>query len=242
MFGLKPGSGVKLKGKEQEKVAVKDKDRLKNKKKPKFDFEDYDEARHGSMATFHGVPDYEEIERYWVIENYAFIVILYNENTNNYLYDVVEPSLTMFEKELLNEVYERLQDVMVLEDLDAKADKKELLTQKTTQVIKDYIGKIDTKSYYKILYYIIRDYLEFGKINAIMNDPLIEDISNNGFDTPIYLYHKNYENIATNITFSEQQLDSYVKARSAAVNTYIYSRADGGCDYAGRFAYPDDPR
>ncbi|HUL62576.1 MAG TPA: type II/IV secretion system ATPase subunit, partial [Methanocella sp.] len=60
------------------------------------------------------------------------------------------------------------------------------------------------------IYYIVRDYLEFGKITPIMHDNFIEDISNNGFDTPIFLYHKNYENIMTNITFNEKQLDSFV--------------------------------
>nr|WP_255668295.1 type II/IV secretion system ATPase subunit [Methanocella sp. CWC-04] len=186
--------------------------KVKDKKKIKktIEFEPYNPDKHGPMSVFPGVAGYEEIERYWVIEPYSFIVILYNEQTNNYLYYVVEPSLTVFEKELLEEVYERLQDVLVLEDLDTKTDKKELLKLKTTEVINDYIGKIDTKSYHKILYYIQRDYLEFGKINAIMHDNFIEDISNNGFDTPVFLYHKNYENIMTNITFSEKQLDSFV--------------------------------
>ena len=182
----------------------------KKKTKVKIEFESYNPEKHGVMATFPGVAGYEEVERYWVNEPYAFIVILYNENTNNYLYYVVEPSLTLFESELLKEVYERLQDVLVLENLDATTDKKQILTQKTTEIIQDYIGKIDTKSYYKIIYYIIRDYLQFGKIDPLMHDNFIEDISNNGFDTPVFLYHKNYENIMTNITFNEQQLDSYV--------------------------------
>jgi len=173
-------------------------------------FEPYDPEKHGSMTTFPGVTGYEEVERYWVDEPYAFIVILYNESTNNYLYYVCEPSLTMFEKELLVEVYDRLQDVLMMETLDVTTNKKELLTDKVNQIINDYIGKIDTKSYYKIMYYINRDYLEFGKINPLMHDNFIEDISNNGFDTPVFLYHKNYENIMTNIVYGERQLDSYV--------------------------------
>ena len=206
---INKGAGITTKPKDEpvaEKVKVKEKKTLKKK----FEVEPYDPERHGPMAIFPGVQGYEEIERYWVDEPYAFTVVLYSEQTNNYLYYVVEPSLTVFEKELLEEVYERLQDVLVLEDLNPRTDRKELLTVKTTQVISDYIGKIDTKSYHKILYYIIRDYLEFGKINPIMHDNFIEDISNNGFDAPIFLYHKNYENIMTNITFSEKQLDSYV--------------------------------
>lgn len=205
---IKPDEGiVKVEAEEKnEKGGKKEKARLRQK----IVFEPYDPEKHGPMAIFTGVPGYEEVERYWVDEPYAFVVILYNESTNNYLYYVVEPSLTVFEKELLIEVYDRLQDVLMMEKLDATTDKKQLLKEKTTQIINDYIGKIDTKSYYKILYYINRDYLEFGKINPIMHDSFIEDISNNGFDTPVFLYHKNYENIMTNIVFSEKQLDSYV--------------------------------
>ncbi len=182
----------------------------KKQLRQKIVFEPYDPEKHGPMASFPGVQGYEEVERYWVDEPYAFVVILYNESTNNYLYYVAEPSLTVFEKELLIEVFDRLQDVLIVESLNATTDKKELLKNKTTQIINDYIGKIDTRSYYKIMYYINRDYLEFGKINPIMHDNFIEDISNNGFDTPVFLYHKNYENIMTNIVFGEKQLDSYV--------------------------------
>lgn len=182
----------------------------KKRQRPRIVFEPYDAEKHGPLASFPGVGGYEEVERYWVDEPYAFVVILYNEGTNNYLYYVCEPSLTVFEKELLIEVYDRLQDVLMVETLDSTVDKGELLTEKTVQIINDYIGKIDAKSYYKIMYYIKRDYLEFGKINPLMHDNFIEDISNNGFDTPIFLYHKNYENIMTNIVYGEKQLDSYV--------------------------------
>ncbi len=184
----------------------------KAKKKPrmKVEFEPYDMEKHGAMATFTSMPGYDEIERYWVIEPYSFVVILYNEIGNAYLYYVCEPSLTVFEKELLEDVYQRLQDLLVLDQIDAKMDRKEVLVRKATEIIVDYIGKVDTKSYHKIIYYIIRDYLEFGKITPIMHDNFIEDISNNGFDTPIFLYHKNYENIMTNISFNEKQLDSFV--------------------------------
>jgi flagellar protein FlaI len=208
---IKPGAGVVSAGdveakRENGEAPKKEKKKLRQK----IVFEPYDPEKHGAMAAFPGVQGYEEVERYWVDEPYAFTVILYNESTNNYLYYVVEPSLTVFEKELLVEVYDRLQDVLMIENLDVTTDKKELLKEKTIQIINDYIGKIDTKSYYKIMYYIDRDYLEFGKINPIMHDNFIEDISNNGFDTPIFLYHKNYENIMTNVIFGEKQLNSYV--------------------------------
>ncbi len=196
--------------KEQEKKPVDKKDKVKNKLKKKFEFEAYDPEKQGPMSVFAGLPDFEEIERYWVIEPYSFVVILYNELANTYLYNVCEPTMTVFEKELLEDIYQRLQDVLLIENIDPKSDRKEMLIRKTTEVIVDYMGKIDTKSYHKLIYYIMRDYLQFGKINPLMNDNFIEDISCNGFDAPVFLYHKNYENIMTNVTFNERQLDSFV--------------------------------
>lgn len=196
--------------KEQEKKPADKKDKVKNKLKKKFEFEAYDPEKQGPMSVFAGLPDFEEIERYWVIEPYSFVVILYNELANTYLYNVCEPTMTVFEKELLEDIYQRLQDVLLIENIDPKSDRKEMLIRKTTEVIVDYMGKIDTKSYHKLIYYIMRDYLQFGKINPLMNDNFIEDISCNGFDAPVFLYHKNYENIMTNVTFNERQLDSFV--------------------------------
>jgi flagellar protein FlaI len=43
-----------------------------------------------------------------------------------------------------------------------------------------------------------------------MLDPFIEDISCDGVDIPIYLYHMKYLNIETNISFSEEKLNSFV--------------------------------
>ncbi len=208
---ISKSQGADLKESEKGEEDTKKKKPAKAKKvRPKVEFEPYDLEKHGTMAAFPGLPDYEEIERYWVIEPYSFVVVLYNESANTYLYYVCEPSLTVFEKELLEDVYQRLQDLLILSNIDVKADRKDVLVRKATEIIVDYIGKVDTKSYHKIIYYIVRDYLEFGKITPIMHDNFIEDISNNGFDTPIFLYHKNYENIMTNITFAEKQLDSFV--------------------------------
>ncbi|MBU4340009.1 MAG: type II/IV secretion system ATPase subunit, partial [Euryarchaeota archaeon] len=62
----------------------------------------------------------------------------------------------------------------------------------------------------KVLYYTRRDFIYFGKIDPLMHDNRIEDISSNGFDIPIYLYHKKYTNIPTNIYYKEKDLNSYV--------------------------------
>ncbi len=174
------------------------------------EIEGYNQALHGPLVTFEGVAEYNEVERYWVNEPYAFVVILFNSEKNSYLYYVVEPKLSDFEDLFLKEIKDRLKDVLLFEDIKSNEDKEKILTSKVKRLVKDYAIDISPLTLEKILYYTRRDFIRFGKINPIMHDNNIEDISSNGYDIPIYLYHKKYTNMPTNIYYTESELDSYV--------------------------------
>ncbi|MEM3356522.1 MAG: type II/IV secretion system ATPase subunit, partial [Candidatus Bathyarchaeia archaeon] len=71
--------------------------------------------------------------------------------------------------------------------------------------------EIDQIGLRKILYYLERDLVGYGKIDPLMRDPFIEDISCLGTGKPIYLWHRKYENMRTNIVFNdEEELDDFV--------------------------------
>lgn len=172
--------------------------------------ETYDISIHGPLVTFEGLNGFNEIERYWVNEPYAFIVILFDPEKNNYLYYAAEPLLTDFEDLFLKEIKDRLKDVLLVETVQREEDKKKILTSKVIQLVRDYAIDISPLTLEKVLYYARRDFIYFGKIDPLMHDNRIEDVSSNGFDIPIYLYHKKYTNIPTNISFKENDLNSYV--------------------------------
>ena len=68
---------------------------------------------------------------------------------------------------------------------------------------------LDSKD--KIFYHLFRDFLGYGKMDILMEDTGIEDISCDGHHVPIFLYHKKYEGISTNIKFeNSEELDSLV--------------------------------
>jgi flagellar protein FlaI len=73
-----------------------------------------------------------------------------------------------------------------------------------------YSIDIDMKLIHKVLYYIKRDYIGYERLDILMKDTQIEDISCDGSDVPIFVYHRKYHNIKTNISFEGQKLDSYV--------------------------------
>ena len=63
----------------------------------------------------------------------------------------------------------------------------------------------------KIFYHVFREFIGYGPIDIVMKDDGIEDISCDGHHVPIFLYHKKYEAISTNIHFeNEEHLNSFV--------------------------------
>jgi flagellar protein FlaI len=63
----------------------------------------------------------------------------------------------------------------------------------------------------KIFYHLFRDFLGYGRIDLLMHDDGIEDISCDGHFTPIFIHHRKYEAIETNIYFdNEEELNSFI--------------------------------
>ena len=159
---------------------------------------------------FEGIPGYTEIERYWVNDPFSFISIQHNENDDDYIYYIAEPKMSTFEATLLRDVYERSRDLLTYEDLISGVDRTEILTNKAKELIDKYIQDVDFKTFHKIVYYLTRNNIGFGRIDPLMKDPELEDISCSGPDIPVYLYHRNYENIKTNLIYEEEELNSFV--------------------------------
>ena len=199
----------------QQKIREKKKLPLKERlitlfKKEVEGIEPYNPEKHGPLVSFDGREGYEEIDRYWVNEPYAFVVILHNLERDDLLYQVVEPHLGGFEEDFLEEIRSRLRDALLVEDIESEDEKEAVLVKKVKSIVRDYAIDIDVVTLEKILYYLIRDFVRFGKLDPLMHDSTIEDISCNGHDIPIYLYHKQYLNIPTSIIFEEDELDSFI--------------------------------
>lgn len=155
---------------------------------------------------------FKEIERYWVYEPFAFITIMYNSNTLEYQYFVCEPELTDFEAELLERLYVDLRDILLRSAVDAeKVDRRRVLKDVCDSLLSIYGIKLTDEVYKKIFYFLERNYIGYGRIDALLKDAQIEDISCNGFNIPVFLYHVKYMNIKTNIVFyNEEELNSMV--------------------------------
>jgi len=168
----------------------------------------YDPEKDGPLVNFI-VPDgLKEIERYWLQEPYTFVSILEDRRTT--YYRLIEPSLTRFEKELLERIYEDFQDILILGSTNSTSEKAAFLVDKALFLLERYKADISKAALLKIIYYLRRNLLGYEKINPLLYDSYIEDISCDGVGVPLYIYHTRYLNIESNISFEEEELDALV--------------------------------
>ena len=62
----------------------------------------------------------------------------------------------------------------------------------------------------KLLYYLKRDFVGYERIDGIKHDINVEDISCDGYNSPVFVYHTDHENIITNVYHGEDELDAFV--------------------------------
>ncbi|HEC57581.1 MAG TPA: secretion system protein E [Candidatus Syntrophoarchaeum butanivorans] len=175
----------------------------------------------GVSEEFHEMVEYTpsegvlELERYMLKGGRAMAVILLDEKTKVRSYHLVEPALSYEEKLLLEDLYDTLQDVLSLEDTNGDekgaVERKDILERDLKNLLKSYGINLSPSSYERILYYLERNFLGYERIDALMDDPWIEDISCDGVNLPIYLYHRKHQNIRTNVSFPDEEvLDAFI--------------------------------
>lgn len=135
------------------------------------------------------------------------------EGVEGYRYIVIEPELTAQERKLFDQLKGLLIEEMDvdLRSIETREKAEAFLSARVARLADTYGLNIPRPSMRKLQYYFTRDFIHLGKIEPLMLDPLIEDISCDGAKIPIYVWHRDYESIPTNVAFaSDQELDTFV--------------------------------
>lgn len=178
--------------------------------RPPVDTGNYDPHEHGPLVSFSGIDGYEEVERYWVNAPFAFVTVNYDDAENEHQYHVVEPELDDLETDLLARLFEDLRDSLIhRRDSEEKAA-AEALKEELRELLSVYGVEVDPASFYRLFYYLHRSFSGFGKLDPLMSDPHIEDVSCDGYDLPIFVYHDEYMDIETNVVYGQEELDNLV--------------------------------
>ena len=153
-----------------------------------------------------------EVESYPLKPPFSYACIVQNEDTAEYIYLVDELPLTMEEKE----AYERMRNILEYELKAPEPDEtlEESFKRQVPEIMENHpkaLEGISPVGLRKILYYLERDMVGYGRIDPLMHDSNVEDISCSGINKPIYLWHRKYENIKTNIVFrDEDELNDFI--------------------------------
>ncbi len=179
----------------------------------KKEYEEYSEDRHGPLINTESETNsnQEIVETYWINKPYACVRILYDTENHSDIYEVMEPKLSEFEEKILNEIKEKLIEFLDINLNEMESNPKKYLKKEAAKIREDFGIRLNPKQRAKINYYITRDFHGYGRIDPLMRDPYIEDISCDGPSIPVYIYHQKYESAESNIYFEkESELDSFV--------------------------------
>ena len=152
-------------------------------------------------------------EKYPLYEPFAHVAIVQNPKTGEHNYILDELQLDPLERN----VYDRILEILLAEIESPKEevlDPRRFFADEAKKIVDKYrisLGWLPDVSWYKILYHAERNLVGFGRIDPLMRDPNIEDISCDGVNKPVYVWHRNYESIETNLEFeSDEELDNIV--------------------------------
>nr|WP_255152587.1 type II/IV secretion system ATPase subunit [Halorarius halobius] len=71
-------------------------------------------------------------------------------------------------------------------------------------------GRLSEYQVHKLLYLLKRNFVGYERIDGVKHDINVEDISCDGYDAPIFVYHTDYEQMITNIQHDPDELDDFV--------------------------------
>ena len=142
-------------------------------------------------------------------------------------YDIVRQNYSPEEKIILGEIRENLVDLAISSGESFQPDEEKLLNDirnflfmrfrdenQNVNVSRQYIDSLSQK--------FLRDIAGYGEIDPLIQDDNLEEIMINGINKPIFVYHREYGMMKTNIQFSdEKELMDLIDSIARQINRRI---------------------
>ena len=93
---------------------------------------------------------------------------------------------------------------------EAVGDPTGSATRPRSAVTEDGYGTLTEYQLEKLLYYLRRDFVGYERIDGIKHDINVEDVSCDGYNSPVFVYHTEYEQTISNVGYDEKSLDDFV--------------------------------
>lgn len=149
----------------------------------------------------------EFLDKYSLEKNNILIDIkiytIENEPVPNYNISIANISATT--RIILEKIRQEFVSKMNLEDIQSfeNADNLHLIKQEfkneIRRLINKYFPKTDEKTINMLVNYILEENLGLGKIDILLSDPRLEEIIVNNHNEPVWVYHRQFGWLKTNI-------------------------------------------
>lgn len=153
-------------------------------------------------------PEYEVIDEYWIQKPFSKVKIaVIPELGGQRVYFIEEVQLTPEERKAVDKLIDIL-SVELNPPEGFEEDIRKHVIEEARRLVKKYrraIRGLSKESWEKVIYYIERDLLGYGPIDVMMRDYKLEDISCDGVNRAIHVWHREYESIPTNVIFVDKE-------------------------------------
>ncbi|MFW6230896.1 MAG: type II/IV secretion system ATPase subunit [Nanoarchaeota archaeon] len=174
------------------------------------------------------IPDVKDVKdvniKYDLIPPHSSCHIFWDKKNGELVYYVDEPQLNDVEEEILRLVKLGLEEMINISFINAAKNKMvvKYLEHNVQSILSELGTRVSMETYQKIMYYIYRDFIGINEIEPLMRDYYIEDIECNGAGAPLYIVHRKFRNLRTNVIFKTlDELTSFVEKLSQKCGRYI---------------------
>ena len=155
--------------------------------------------------------DFEELDTYPVHPPFSYVRVLFDKRDYSRFYYVVEPKASKQELDDLETIKTVLQRALNINRETLEETQEDFLKQAVDDILNSYRLPSRKSNRAKIHYYIERDLIGYGKIETMMRDPNIEDVSCDGPGVEIFVYHRRFESLRTNVMWEDElELERYI--------------------------------
>ncbi len=193
--------------------------------KEKKEFPEFMVAEPRHLIVMPAMLDPTQIDiRYPLLEPFAYTRIKWEPTKKEPLYNITEPILDEEDRILYSKIVKGLLEIVDVELSKIKnpEEARNYIEAQVQKVIIEYGLQLKPEKYLKLMYYIYRNFVGLNEIEPLMQDPYIEDIGCDGVSVPIYIVHRKFGTIRTNIIFNElEALRDFVVKLAERCGRYI---------------------
>lgn len=149
------------------------------------------------------------VDKYPLNAPFAYAVIAEDATTAARRYFVDEVTLSQREASIYTYLLDTLESELSVPR--SEIDPRAYFLEQAKKLVKKYSIKASQLSWPKINYFAERDLVGFGALDGVMRDTQIEDITVDGVGKPLFIFHRRYDNVETNLNFQhDEELDNTI--------------------------------